>query len=230
MNHEQASQFVRALFRLVWEKRDRKRVPQFYSEEVSGFRGLAPITITSIYRSLDQLDEYYATNEYTIHDLVVEGNRIAMVVNVKLRTLDGRFEQYNSFSNFVELEKGKIVKSRMFLEMGEARRLPPKNKKATLAAKVVNALLPSDKPNKAAAKHEPVDSKPIVDAPAQTAEKEEPQQAESPVPKQPEVAVESAQAASEPLSSAAASYDASPGATFTFGKASIEAEPKEKDA
>ncbi len=215
MNHDQARQFVQALFRLVWEKRDRRRVAQFYSENLTGFDGMQPLTIKGIYDALDFMDQYYSKSSYMLHDLVCEGNRLACVVNVKLLTLNGEFERYSTLAYFFHVNRGKIVKQRFFLVQGDLTEAVPEKQSLleTVSAKITGSFA-----NKMGVKTK-INTKPRPQRPKKAKAEASPDQGGS-----------QAGAAKD----SAVSYDVSPG-PVTFGKASVQvgvnpAAQREKDS
>lgn len=220
MNHDQASQFVHALFHQVWEHRDKSRIPVFYSERLTGFSGLTPISIKSIYESVDYIQKNIAENHYSIHDLLVDGDRISIVANGKFLTADRETEYYNTMAYFFELSKGKIIKMRVFVTQGERIQVVADDESVLkkMAEKVTSRFKPKARPKPRPRKY--------VQPMAEKTEKVQ-AQSESPATKKPEPpakaeAKQAAQQSTPSQPSSSTTYDLSPNAKVTFGKSTLQ--------
>ena len=115
MTNEQASQFVSALFKEIFEVFDRSKVDKFFSQDLTGFLLSQPINIDGIYSWLDRLEASYSTLEAMVHQTVIEDRKIASVVNLSLVEKDSPKKIYVSIAIFIELgQRGKIIKWRSF--------------------------------------------------------------------------------------------------------------------
>ena len=116
MTNTQASQFVTALFREVFEQFDRKKVEKFFSKDMTGFLLSEPADFDSIIKWMDRLEANYDRLESTVHQVIVEGHKIAAVVNIKLHSSNGDDESpYTSICIFMEHNgKGKVIRWRTF--------------------------------------------------------------------------------------------------------------------
>ncbi|MDF1654096.1 MAG: hypothetical protein P1U34_03200 [Coxiellaceae bacterium] len=152
MNEEQARQFIRALFHFVWEKRDKSKIPTFYAASLTGFVDQVPLTIRDIYNGVDYLAKNLASNKYSLHDLIVSGNKIAVVINAKAVSVDEESERYTSIAYFFELAKGKIIKMRMYPGVAEVKQInqddDDDDENASFISKAVDAVSNLAKPKK----------------------------------------------------------------------------------
>ncbi|MDF1760088.1 MAG: hypothetical protein P1U40_06095 [Coxiellaceae bacterium] len=163
MNEEQARQFIRALFHLVWEKRDKSKIPTFYAANLTGFVDQMPLKIRDIYDGVDYIAKNCYSNVYSVHDLVVSENKIAAVVNVKTISIDQETERYTSIAYFYELSKGKIVKLRMYVGEPQVNAVEQESNdpNGSLISRAVDAVSNLTKPKQAKSKPAVENKKPI---------------------------------------------------------------------
>jgi hypothetical protein len=115
MTNEQASQFVSALFKEIFESFDRSKVDKFFSQDLTGFLLSQPINIDGIYSWIDRLEEGYSSLESMVHQLIIEDRKIAAVINLSLIEKANHQKSYVSIAIFIELgHKGKVIKWRSF--------------------------------------------------------------------------------------------------------------------
>jgi hypothetical protein len=115
MTNEQASQFVSALFKETFDAFDRTKVDKFFSQDMTGFLLSQPINIDGVHGWIDRLEASYTSLESMVHQTIVEGRKIAAVVNLSLLEKDNHKKIYVSIAIFIELgQRGKIIKWRSF--------------------------------------------------------------------------------------------------------------------
>lgn len=120
MNQEQGREFVTQLYKQVWERADKNRIPHFFSKELSGFVGLEPLTLSTIYEAIDYIQKNYSEVHYMVHDVVVSDHKIAAVINSKSFNKHTQEERYTSNAVFLELTQNKIYKFRLFFGVPQA--------------------------------------------------------------------------------------------------------------
>ncbi len=235
MNEEQARQFIRALFHYVWEKRDKSRIPEFYAANLTGFIDQLPVGIRDIYAGVDFISRNLSSNVYSIHDLIISGNKIAAVVNVKSVTADEEVERYTSNAFFFEMHKGKIAKMRMYI--GEAHLTALQEEESSeegsgsFLSKAVDAVSKLSKSKKANHKKAEDDVEPPPPPPPKKPVKQKAkpaQEASEKVPpkKQP---VKKEKVTKKPEAESSSDYSASPAPKFSFNKAKLQVGVTPKD-
>ena len=115
MTNDQASQFVSALFKEIFDHFDRSKVNKFFSQDVTGFLLNQPLNADGVVSWLDRLEASYNSVESMVHQVVLEGRQIAAVVNLSLTEKDSSEKAYISIAVFIELgPRGKVIKWRSF--------------------------------------------------------------------------------------------------------------------
>ncbi|MDF1795252.1 MAG: hypothetical protein P1U63_01815 [Coxiellaceae bacterium] len=226
MNEEQARQFIRALFRMVWERRDKSKIPTFYAASLTGFVDQLPLKIRDIYAGVDYIEKNCYSNVYSLHDLVVSGNKIAAVINVKTISIDQESERYTSIAYFFELEKGKIIKLRMYAGQTQVSPIEEESSdpSGSLISRAVDAVSNFSKSKKEKTKVA-VEKKQKPSQVKTTAVKEQEPSVEQPVKrKQPPAKKRAAkdQKSSVKQPTVENDYSASPQPAFSFNKAKLQ--------
>jgi|GEM_PF-4263131 len=115
MTNDQASQFISALFKEIFERFDRQKVSKFFSEDLTGFLLNQPINADGIISWIDRLEASYSSIESMVHEVVLENKHIAAVVNLSLTEKGSNEKLYLSIAIFLQLgQRGKVAKWRSF--------------------------------------------------------------------------------------------------------------------